>query len=96
MRSVTYAAVLRSLRHGRRPRRLAAGAAAVALALTACPAITRAAAASPGQARVAGLAASHLTAQNDATASVNDLRTGWDRDEPGLHPSVRITGTGLR
>jgi hypothetical protein len=60
-----------------RPRRLAA-AAAVALALTAFPAITTAALASPGRAARAP----------DVTASVNDLRTGWDRDEPGLSPSV--------
>ena len=32
--------------------------------------------------------ASHVTPQNDTTASLNDLRTGWDPNEPNLGPSV--------
>ena len=88
MRLFTYAAVFSSLRKGRRLHRLAAGAAAMVLALTAFPAITTAAAARPGRASRAGLTAAHLGPLNEVTASFNDLRTGWDRYVPGLSPSV--------
>jgi hypothetical protein len=32
--------------------------------------------------------ATHVSPQNDATASLNNLRTGWDPHEPGLSPAV--------
>jgi PQQ-like domain/Abnormal spindle-like microcephaly-assoc'd, ASPM-SPD-2-Hydin len=73
-----------------RPHAAGAGVAAVALALALLPAGPGAAAAGPGRAaRPAGaLAAPQARLANDGTASLNNLRTGWDRHEPGLSPSV--------
>jgi hypothetical protein len=53
------------------------------------PAGSGVAAASSGRAaRTAGLAAGQPAPQDDPTASQDNLRTGWDPNEPGLSPSV--------
>ena len=89
MRSVTHETVHRCLRRIARPRSLAAGAAALALGFALFPAGAGTAAASPGRAvAAAGVPAAGLLRTNDATASGNDLRTGWDRHEPGLSPAA--------
>ncbi len=76
-----------------RSRKLGAGA--VVLALAVAPAGAGAAAASSGlPARGAGLAASLPGPLNDPTASFDNLRTGWDPNEPGLSPSV-VHGSGF-
>jgi hypothetical protein len=94
MRSASYEIVHRCLRRIVRARSLGAGAAALALGLTVLPAAAGAAAAgtaaaSPGRAAgTTALTTPGLENQNDSTASVNDLRTGWDRHEPALSPSA--------
>ena len=88
MRSLISGTVLRSARVMGRAHHM--GAALTALtALTALPAGAGVAAGSSGQAaRAAGLIAAHAASQVDPTASQDDLRTGWDPNEPGLSPSV--------
>ena len=94
MRSARYEIVHRCLRRIVRARSLGAGAAALALGLTVLPAGAGAAAAgtaaaSPSRATgTTALTTPGLENQNDSTASVNDLRTGWDRHEPALSPSA--------
>src|ERR1700730_5542454 len=69
-----------------RARHIGARFAVLALALTAIPAGAGVAAASSGQAaRGAAVASRPL---NDPTASFDNLRTGWDPNEPGLSPTV--------
>ena len=89
MRSLIPGTVLRSARVMGRAHHLGAGVAMLALALTALPAAAGVAAASSGRAaRAAALTSAQRAAQNDTTASENDLRTGWDRHEPGLRPAT--------
>ena len=90
MRSITYRAVLRFAgRIARAKRSVGAGVAVAALTLAVFPAGSGVAAASRGRAARAGtLTASHRAPGDDGTASLNDLRTGWDPREPGLSPSA--------
>ena len=94
MRRITGETVPRVVGRIVRPRTIGVGAAAVAVALALLPAGTGAAAAGSGRearsaSRSAGaLTASHATPGDDDTASLDNLRTGWDPGEPGLSPSV--------
>jgi len=90
MRWVNRENVARAVGRFARPHAAGAGAAAVALALALVPAGPGAAAAGPGRTAgpVRALAAAPGPAANDGTASLNNLRTGWDHHEPGLSPSV--------
>ncbi len=72
-----------------RGHRIGAGLAVLALALTAFPAGAGVAAASSAQAaRGAGVTASHPKPFHVSTASLNNMRTGWDPSEPNLSPST--------
>jgi hypothetical protein len=66
------------------------GAAAATLALAAfiVPGGTRAALAGSGHAARAGGREARVTPGDDTTASMDNLRTGWDPGEPGLSPAV--------
>jgi hypothetical protein len=64
------------------------GAGAVVLALVVAPAGAGVAAASSGRAARGAAVASRLSPLSDPTASFDNLRTGWDPNEPGLSPSV--------
>jgi hypothetical protein len=90
MCSITYRAVLRFAgRIARAKRSVGAGVAVAALTLAVFPAASGVAAARRGRAARAGtLTASHRAPGDDGTASLNDLRTGWDPREPGLSPSA--------
>lgn len=90
MRWIHGEAVPRAAGRIARPHAAGACVAAAVLVLALLPAGTGTAAAGSGRAaRPAGaLAASQATPANDGTASLNNLRTGWDRHEPGLSPSV--------
>ena len=90
MRAVIPRTRLRSACRFVRAHRVGARLAVLALALTAFPAGAGvAAAASSGQAaRSAGVTASRHNPLDDPTASFDNLRTGWDPNEPGLSPSV--------
>ncbi len=98
MRSVMPGTLLRSVSRvvrTVRARHIGARVAVLALALTAIPAAAGVAAASVAQgaaaargavaARGAAVASRPL---NDPTASFDNLRTGWDPNEPGLSPTV--------
>jgi ASPM-SPD-2-Hydin domain-containing protein/putative pyrroloquinoline-quinone binding quinoprotein/HYDIN/CFA65/VesB family protein len=82
--------VLRAAGRILRPHAAGASVAAVALGLALLSAGSAAAAAGSGRAgRPAGtLTAPHAAPADDDTASLNNLRTGWDPSEPGLSPSV--------
>jgi hypothetical protein len=71
----------------RRARRLAGPAVAVAVTLIMVSGGATAAFAGSGHVARAG-GVSHVRPADDPTASLNDLRTGWDPNEPGLSPSV--------
>jgi hypothetical protein len=90
MHGISGETVLRAVGRIVRPRAASTSVAAVALGLALLSAGPGAAAAGPGRAgRPAGtLTASHATVADDDTASLNNLRTGWDPSEPGLSPSV--------
>ncbi len=94
MRRITGETVPRVVGRIVRPRTIGVGAAAVAVALALLPAGTGAAAAGSGRAArsaswsARALTASHATPGDDDTASLDNLRTGWDPGEPGLSPSV--------
>ena len=89
MRSVRLATLLRSVRMRGRANYVGAGVAVLALALTTVPAGAGVAAASSGRStRAPGLTAAQPAPQDDPTASQDNLRTGWDPNEPGLSPSV--------
>ncbi len=82
----------RSFRQAAGPVRRARGVdfatAALALILIALPAGTRTALAGARPAARTGGGISQIRPADDTTASLNDLRTGWDPDEPELSPSV--------
>lgn len=89
MRSLVPGTVLRSARVMGRAHHLGAGVAVLALALTALPAAAGVAAASSGRAaRAAALTPAQPAPQDETTASQDNLRTGWDPNEPGLSPAV--------
>ena len=89
MRSLIPGTVLRSARVMGRAHHLGAGVAMLALALTALPAAAGVAAASSGRAaRAAALTPAQPAPQDETTASQDNLRTGWDPNEPGLSPAV--------
>src|SRR6516165_8018417 len=69
-----------------RTRRLTAGIAVTGLALTGLFAAGAAPAGAAAAARARTVAAA--IAADETTASQNDLRNGWDPNEPGLTPAV--------
>jgi outer membrane protein assembly factor BamB len=71
-----------------RARHIGARVAVLALALTAIPAAAGVAAASSGHAARAVSAAAQRAPLDVTTASFNNMRTGWDPNEPNLSPSV--------
>jgi hypothetical protein len=50
--------------------------------------------ASPGHSARAGSVRTHVVPLDDTTSSLDNLRTGWDPNEPGLSPSV-VHGSGF-
>src|SRR5690242_8985469 len=69
-----------------RARRLFAVAAVAALALAGAAAVTGTAPAGAVTAARARAAVTAPATKNDPTASFNDMRNGWDRNEPTLTP----------
>jgi Abnormal spindle-like microcephaly-assoc'd, ASPM-SPD-2-Hydin/PQQ-like domain len=92
MSSFISSAVRSVLHAGRRGHGLGAVVAVAALALAGLSGAAAAPAAAAPRGQHAGGAA-HAVRNDEDTASQNDLRTGWDPDEPGLSPSVVSGGT---
>jgi len=86
MRSAIPGSLLRSFCRAARAHRI--GAVLAALALVLGTLATGVGAAVASSSRSARLTASHNSPLNDPTNSFDNLRTGWDPNEPGLSPSV--------